>query len=274
MNSLFFTWFRKSLYLLILIALVNGRATAAAVYSAGHGDIGVEYDAGEDPNGFFVHLHAHAGTIVDGAPLDDDEEYTGGEAVVLVPNSTNIGRTAGEFGGSLESYDFTTPAFNFLGTPSGENLWVLMFDSADVDFYGGPFLGLAAEEGFTPGQWNGSLVFAMTAFSGPGNLALFTAAGTRRWDTQDGSFANDTVNVGPGGHSHFFWSFTAPGVYDVTVSVTGDHKTHGTVTGTDTFRFVVVPEPGSAALLIAGSVVACGYGLRRLGRRPRKGGQR
>lgn len=237
-------------------------ARAASIYSGGHGDMGVEYDEAE-PNAFFVHVHLDSGAIVDGLPLPSSEEFLPGDVIVQVPASSNIGRTAGVLSGSFEPYDFTGASFDFLGAGVGEDLWVLMFDSADTSFYNQPFLGLGAEEGFVPSDWNGSIQYRLTGFSGPGSFSVLSGAFSRRWDTADASFANDAINVGPGGHSHFYWAFTEPGTYEVEVTVAGTHKVHGLVTGTDTFTFQVVPEPSSIALLTMGSIGLVGIVVRQ-----------
>jgi len=246
------------------VLFLNGGllAQAASVYSSGHGDIGVEFED-DEPNEFHVHAHVGAGAIVDGFPLLDEEEFHPEDVIIQVPTSSNIGRTAGVLGGSFEAYDFTGAGFNFLGTGVGADLWVLMFDSADASFYGQPFMGLAAEEGIVPGNWSGSIQFAMTGFSGPGNFSVLSGAFSRRWDTADTSFANDVINVGPGGHSHFYWAFTEPGLYEVEITVSGTHNTHGFVTGTDTFTFQVVPEPSTIAMGALGAVGLVGFARRR-----------
>ncbi|MBX3415537.1 MAG: choice-of-anchor M domain-containing protein [Pirellulales bacterium] len=246
----------------LLAATVFSRTVyAESIYSGGHGDIGAAYEI-DEPNEFHLHLHAGAGAIVDGSPLIDEEEFHAEDVIIQVPTSSNIGRTAGVLGGSFEAYDFTGAGFNFLGTGVGDNLWVLMFDSADASYYGQPFMGLAAEEGFTPSQWSGSIQFQLSNFSGPGQLSVLSGAFSRRWDTFDNSFANDVINIGPGGHSHFYWAFTEPGTYQVEVTVQGTHNLHGLVTGTDTFTFHVVPEPGSLGLLGLGALGLVGFGAR------------
>jgi surface-anchored protein len=247
----------------VVLWLSGSTARAAAIYSGGHGDLGVEYDPGEDPHAFHVHVHVHAGSIVDGAPLADDEEFDGGDVSVLVPASANIGRTSGTLMGSFEPFDYTTAAFDFLGTAPGERMWLLPFDSADASFYGTPFLGIAAEEIGSPSQWVGAITFKMTGFTGPGEVSVFTGAGTRRWDTADGSFANDSLNIGAGGHGHFNWAFTAPGIYEVQVEVSGTNSIHGAVSGSGLLMFQVVPEPSSLLLLVLGGASLVWRGRRR-----------
>lgn len=247
------------------VAIHAASVSAASVYSGGHGDIGVAY---EGPSGFFVHVHAGTNAIVDGSPLPNDEEFAGPDVIIQVPGSAKIGRNHVTLDGSLEEYDFTAASYNFLGTGAGDNLWLVFPDSADSSSYGGPFLGLATEE-LLPGEWTGPAVFRLTGFSGPGEFSLFTSGGTRRWDTQDSNFANDTLNIGIGGHSHFFFGFTAPGIYEVEVTVTGNHIVDGPVMGTETFTFQVVPEPSSAVLL-AIAAPAMGLALLRLRNRRQK----
>lgn len=252
--------------LLLLFQPFAMPAIAASIYSGGHGDMGVAWDVSQ-PNDFFVHAHLGIGAIVDGTPLTSDEEYLPGDVIIQVPKSSNIGRTAGVLEGSFEPYNFTGASFDFLGADVGQNLWMLMFDSADASIYGMPFLGLAAEEGFSPGDWNGALQFKLTNINGPGNLSAMTGAFSRRWDTADGSFANDVINIGPGGHSHLYLAFTHPGIYEVELTVMGAHRTFGPVTGTDTFRFQVVPEPSSLGLFAIGSVGLVGVAVRKRARR-------
>lgn len=213
-----------------------GTGLAAGVFTAGHGDIGVAYEDGAlEP-----HWHLHPGAVVDGAPLAADEEYAPDGLVAWVADPS-IARPPGA-------------QWDFLGTASGSPLWFLPQALDPLK----PFLGIASEE-LDPADWN-SLKLSLVQFSGPdgGQFSLWQADlfgnPEVKMTTADGISGVDAVSLVPGGHGHFNYGFTAPGVYELEFQWDADHKTDGPVSATATFAFGVtaVPEPGPAALLALG----------------------
>lgn len=211
---------------------------AADLYESGHADIGVGYDAGAlDP-----HWHAHGGTVVNGAPLPGDTEYAPDELVAFVPDPS-INRPPGA-------------QWDFLGTPAGSPLWFLPQGENPAK----PFLGIASEE-LDPADWS-SLTLSLAGFSGPagGEFSLWQSDvfGTPvvGMATADGVDAGDRISMTVGGHDHFNYGFTQPGVYEITLQWDGVHQTDGPVTTSATYGFAVqaVPEPGTTTLLVLGAM--------------------
>ena len=71
------------------LAGIASTAGAAALYTSGHADIDIAYEAGEWELGYHFE-----GGIVDGVPVDD-EEREASEIITLVPASTETPRPAG-----------------------------------------------------------------------------------------------------------------------------------------------------------------------------------
>lgn len=247
-------------------------------YSGGHGDIRANWDPATAPNLFTVVLHADAGAIMDGTPLTAAADYAGNAFVFQVPTTANLGRiqnTTAFWGGNTSppnnGYNFSTSTYDYLGTAVGNPLWVLSSNQVDTVHYGTPWIGFGAEPTGATG-WVGNLIyFRLTSFSfdgtaygtSGGQFSASTGTGSRRWDTADGSFVNDSYSVGAGTHTHPRFYFTQPGTYSVGITVTGTHTTYGAVSGTDTFTFQIVPEPGSCGLAVVGCLAVAGGALLR-----------
>lgn len=230
-----------------LAALVLAASTtlsfAQAIYSGGHGDIGLAYEDGA----FIPHWHLDNGAIVNGSPLPDSggegHEYEPGELNALVSSQRNAASNSAAY----------------LGVATGTPIYV-----AGLLAYQ-PYLGFGTEE-LNPLDWTGDITVTLTGFTTPdgGNFALYTtnAAGTNTVDvtlsTYDPSTANswglgdNVFGIGVGGHDHYQFGFTTPGQYSITLNFSGLHNTDGPVSGAGTFTFDVVPEPSTYALIALG----------------------
>lgn len=231
------------LAILLWLAPVLPNASADIVeYSAGHADIGVEYEAGSGE----LEPHWHFGTS---AVLNEDSgndiEYEPGGAYARVPDASKLSRPSGA------QWDFT-------GAGAGDDIWLL----SQNNIAGQPFLGFAAEEVGAASDWTGDISWALDSVSGPSG-AHFSVWQSSFSTTPLMSTADPASNPGfttsIGGHGHFNLGFTEEGVYDVTWTASGTHNTDGFVSGTGTFKFVVgsataVPEAGTASLLALGSL--------------------
>jgi surface-anchored protein len=223
--------------------LATGTSTQAQsfVYSEGHGDIGLAYDAGT----LELHGHIHAGSVVDGVALGEDAEFAPSGFAILVPDPS-ISRPSGS-------------AWDFIGTAAGSQLWFLP-QSQDASK---PFLGIGSEE-LDPADWTGSLSITLDSVSGPGQFSVWQNGTfgdpSVRMSTVDGISGADQILLSAGGHAHYNVGFTAPGLYEVTFTASGVHAVDGTVSDTGTFVFAVqaVPEPSEYALVagIAGLAFA------------------
>lgn len=247
----------------VILALVADRASAYTyVYSAGHADIGLGAGSALD-----LHLHAHGGAVINGAPILADAEYSPADALIRVPQST---------------YDYivgiggrnSNPAWDPIGVAAGEPYWFLPFSNsgaAGAAALGSPFLGIGAED-VDLGVFDGNkLYLRLIALSGSGPAAggQFSA-----WipgpdfymATSDGISPADEIEVSVGGHDHYAFGFTKPGIYEVTFEARGSIGGNP-VTDTATFNFEVVPEPGTFALLgCAGALLGAAVYRRRRGR--------
>jgi surface-anchored protein len=236
---------------LLVAVLFQGSSAAAAIYSSGHGDFGVAYEA---PGDWFIHYHLAEGTVVDGAPLPsglDPEAYEFAPADV----SVSVGPTArGTVGSSIP----------FLGLGVGDSVWVL----GQNQVAGVPFFGIATEE-LIPAEWTGQIQFKMTGFAGPGHFALWNTdafgSPTVFLQSNNGVGESDLVALAPGVHAHFNWGFTQPGTYAVELTVSGTHINDGLQSGTETVVFHVVPEPSVAWMGLTGMAAFLTVGRRRRG---------
>lgn len=244
MNSIF----RFFVLSLAIGGVINTPAMALPIeYSAGHGDIAVEYHDGELEVGWHFHLE-EGDTILDGELLSEDAEFEADEVYVRVPTSSTLA---------------TGSNAALLG---GDPVWQLPL----VQVENVPFLGLGIleeeehehedeeeeEEEHEAIEWDGQISVTIHDVDGPGEFAMFTASELLA-ATSDG--LPDVFSRDPGGHFHLTWTFSEPGVYLVDMSASGTPVGGDLLTSEiSTFQFVVgdntqpVPEPSTLALVALG----------------------
>ncbi len=239
---------------------MGASARADIIYSAGHGDIGLAFDAGN----LFLHYHLGQGAIANGVAIANPagEEYTPAEVITFVPNPS-VARPAGA-------------QWNFLGNNAGDPFWFLPATSDPAK----PFLGFAAEELANTANVTWSNVqFRLTAMTGPGHFSLYTVDGalnpTISMSTFDGISNADRIDIAAGSHNHYFFGFSQQGIYELSITASAT-RTEGAniqnLTDSGVFRFGVtaVPEPSSLALAAVGIAALGGRFARRLRRPSRK----
>lgn len=241
-------FFKSSLNAALLaassISLASITHAQAVYYTAGHGDIGIEYELGSGE--FEPHWHIGSGAVVNGVTLSSENEYAPDQIIA-----------------------WTTSTF---AAPTGSATWLGVAEGADVFRMGNstfqPNLGWATEEVGIETDWVGeTITIELSGWSGsnPGEFALI-AGGNALFSTFGGSTNNWVFDVASG-HAHAAFYFSDPGYYELTFTWTGEHVVDGLVTGTGTFGFQAgaIPEPSSAAALAG--LVSLGFVTLRRQRR-------
>lgn len=203
-----------------------------------HVDFGIGFDAGA------LELHWH--------DEEGGNEYAPGGAYVRIPLSSSAIRPAGA------QWDFT-------GTVSGGTIYL----APATQTAGVIFLGLGSEE-IATGTFSGnSVTLQLDSVSGPGEFALWQTDGFGSPIVALASFTNtQSFSLITGGHDHYNWGFTAPGIYELTFTVSGTLTgAPSPITDTGTFTFVVgtaaIPEPSSFAALAGLGVLGLAATRRR-----------
>jgi surface-anchored protein len=219
-----------------------------------HVDLGIAYE----DDAWDLHVHNET----------DDIEYAPNEVLLGIGPAARMARPAGS-------------AFDFIGVGAGENFWLLPeANNPDVLFLGigseeiesGVFDTIAAPDARVSGagEW---LTLSLHSVLGPGDFSIWSEGDLGPivfMATSDGIGMDDKVFVVAGGHSHFNFGFTAPGIYEVTVSASGFINGQMLQSDPVTYYFGVeaVPEPGVVALLAGSALPAFCLLRRRQSRRP------
>jgi len=133
------------------------------------------------------------------------------------------------------------------GTPfgnEGDPIWVLP-DTPDPSLL---TVGYSSE-GMPPGVFSTPLDFKLKRALGPGNLFLWqvTQLGALdvKMNTSDGISDADKITLPVGSHEHYFWGFTAAGIYCLTFQSSGTRIGETTPVSSveTTFIFQVLPLP-------------------------------
>jgi len=253
MSRLFRLW--VSIGSLAMLASGSARAEFADLYSAGHADIAVDYDATTGLS-FFYELSSTA--VVNGSQV-------GGAGASAVPSTISV----------VVPESVLTTGDSRLPDPYANNpLYLLLQTSQGAGSR--PFLGFGAEEIADGVFANNTLAYTLTGFSNSsaGDFVLYSNGSwsTPAMNTADGLSASDSIDIFAGGHDHYNLGFTKAGTYDLALTASGTLVGGGEVSTSAVFHFVVgdatppaVPEPGSLAM--AGIAVgAAGIVATRRGR--------
>lgn len=214
-------------------------SSQAALWTSGHGDIGLEGDGG------VLELEYHVGegeaAIVDGVEVFDTgyepDELQVGVFHRQVINSTN------------------TELLDGLGISSGDSLSFLTNSEIQAESLGTPVLGFGAEE-LDSSDW-GDVTFSLTGISGPGDFSLYQADGLGGANffmstALGGITSDDSVTIPAGIHDDYIFAFTEEGIYNLTIEASALYIPDNEVrTTSSTFTFVV-PEPSTAILGLLG----------------------
>ncbi len=210
-----------------------------ALWTAGHGDLGIGYEDGA------LEPHWHLG--------EDNESVT------LDGTSAPLGPDGAEY-----EADEITPFTDIIQTIGTSTYYV--FPAAEVATV--PFIGFGTEE-LSPTDWTGDLTLSLTAESGSGSFYLFDIDSlgvvTTLMDSSDGFSAADSITLTPDSHTHYTWAFSEGGSYDLTFQVSGTHVTDGAQSASATYGVLVaVPEPSTAGLLLGAVALALTVVRRRV----------
>lgn len=222
-------------FALAALAFAFSSAVHGAIWTSGHGDLGIGYEAGK------LEPHWHLGednetVVIDGNSQTHPDGFEYDSDQITPETDLTEARLAGS-------------AWDFIGVGSGETFYLFPQSSNPTV----PFLGIGTEE-LTPADWSTNITLTLTGATGPGEFSLYTESlgtPTIYMSTFDGGITGaDAVSVPADSHTHYNWAFTEVGSYDLTFQITGTHVTDGAKTANATYTFSVVPEPASAGFLM------------------------
>lgn len=235
----------------VVLALAHAStASAAQLFTAGHADLQVTYEAGD----FSLQYYLGVDAVLDGVPdtLPVRTQFAPNALINVIPD-LSVPRPAGA-------------AWDFTGTAAGSPLWYI----GQTQQPDRPWLGISTES-LNPADFTGNVTYALTGISGPGHLSLTTTGvfggNTIYFQTSDGISGADVINVSSQlpTHAHYNWYFTEKGVYTVDLTVSATLAGGGPVSDSGSFKFFVgVPEPSSMVLSTAAVMaIVCARRRRR-----------
>jgi len=235
----------------VLSFKVTGTPPTPTYWSAGHGDITAEYHEGNWEFGYHFGEPDKTPATGGGTPAfraGDQNEYEAGDLTVYVPDNVNS--------------QFSRPAgisWAFTGVASG----AAMHRIPSTEFVNLPYVGFAAEDlnpldGWGPMNFRLDSVSA-TALDGTTPITASISVwetdfqgnplvGWSSFDPSTTAGGLNTFEVPAGDHEHFNIGFSAPGIYNVAVTVSA------------------VPEPAAVGVATAGVIGLFGFALRRFRR--------
>ncbi|MBC8137994.1 MAG: choice-of-anchor M domain-containing protein [Fibrella sp.] len=237
----------------LLLVPQAANAQFTTFISSGHADI--EVASLPFPDGDTLEMAVH----------DDitDEEYDPATTLFLIEDAALTTRNAQGQSGA---------AFDFLGVGVNDPYY-LVFPTGGP---GAPIIGVTSEE-VDLTEFQDNIVFSLTGYTGPGTFSLYSNASNVFFNAAPGNVITGTLPSTPSsGHTDYFYAFSAPGLYELTIQAQGtllDGVTQRTASATYFFNAgplaaTTVPEAGTLPLMIgAGCSV---IGILAVRRRARK----
>lgn len=220
----------------------------AVLWTAGHGDLGLEGSGGVLE--FEVHVGEDEPATVGGLPVSDTG-YDPADIEIAVFNRQAI-------------TSMNTDLLAGIGIASGDLVSYLPNDELLAESLGTPVFGFGTE-GLQPAEW-GAITFTLTAVSGPGAFSVYQVDGlgdpTFFMSTALGGITGDDFVTLPAGlHDDFNFAFTEEGIYEVTILASGTYlpasgDSDGGVRTTEATLTFIVPEPSAALLGLGGLALA------------------
>lgn len=222
---------KTALLLFVLAVLGIQPSTAVTTLSSGHVDIfEVHYDSAVDPVEFALHVHDH----------DTGAHFEPADVILQVNENTLFGSPAG------------------LSSVLGASAYILPSTQEADMLYG----GVSAEGPIGVFQNNRFSIRMISAGLGnPGNFVMyrFSGGGALQVGLQalGSSLSVSEFRTPIGGHEHWNWGFSAPGVYTFEFQGVAVKNVDLSVweTPREIFTFHVIPEPSSGVLLVLGGAV-------------------
>lgn len=130
--------------------------------------------------------------------------------------------------------------------PANAPVWMI----SATQVKGVPWVGANTMSPSLLEKTTGPTTFALTSFSGPGTMEVFTNGqfGTlvgKKWFTGQGTSASGSVTLDPNSHVHPNWVFSKPGTYKVGITMTTTAKDGKKLTGTTVLTFNVDSTKGA-----------------------------
>lgn len=238
----------RSVMLTAVFSLLSPVATTTAavpVYYAGHSDIGVDYLTG--PPRLELKIRFDGNSQFEDGSIHSFQRVAPESVAIRVPDPPILRERKIDEETMEVLYDLTGPEWDFLGVELDEPLWFMPQTNDPMK----PFFGFATDTLNIP-HWSGPMTWSLEAIvSAPagGNVSLwqtgFGGDPTPKYASYDDIDAeDDSFTQGIGGHDHFNWGFSKPGVYKVHLGATATHVGVGTVHGSAVFTFLVGDDAG------------------------------
>jgi surface-anchored protein len=228
-----------------VLASFAASVAAVPVYYAGHSDIGVDYLT--SPPRFDLKIRFDGNSQFEDGSVFSFQRVAPDSVAIRAPDPPILRERKVDEQTMEVLYDLTGPEWDFLGVELDKPLWFMPQTNDPAR----PFFGFATDNLNIP-HWSGPMRWSLKAIvSAPagGNVSLwqtgFGGDPTPKYASYDGiDAADDSFTQSIGGHDHYNWGFSKPGVYKVQLGATATRIGVGTVHGSAVFTFLVGDDAG------------------------------